>query len=253
MINPCLAILSGKRALLRLSKRVKTFFEKDITFARMEKITVEWGGLIIMEPMAIVWNWLITIFGVVAYFKLRKNTSPPYKNWSLFFLILGISGFFGGLGHGLFHYWGLTGKILPWTTGILSVYFAERGIYAFIPAEKEVWKKRLQLFSLLKMIIMLAGMAFVSFDFSWTKNNSIIGLTLIVGLGGYLLSRKYKELVYFPIGILVLSSAAFVHGFDINIHPWFNRDDLAHLIMLVGMSFFLVALQKFELKSSQAN
>ncbi len=212
----------------------------------MEKITVEWAGFIIMEPMAIAWNWLITIFGVVAYFKLSKNHTPPFKNWSLFFIILGISGFFGGLGHGLYHYWGLAGKIAPWSTAVLSIYFAERGIYAFLPKEKETLKRKLLLFSLVKMMLVFAGMAFISFDFSWVKNNSIIGLTLVVGVGGYLLSRKHASLIYFPIGILVLSSAAFIHGFDVNIHPWFNRDDFAHLIMLTGMSFFVIALQKFE-------
>jgi hypothetical protein len=216
----------------------------------MEKITVEWGGLIIMEPMAIVWNWLISAFGVFAYFKLRGNDSAPYKNWRTFFLVFATSGFFGGLGHGLFHYWGMAGKILPWSTAIVSIYFAERGIYAFMPESKKTWQQRLQIFSLIKMVAMLAGLAFISFDFGWTKNNSVIGLTLIVGVGGYLLSRKHASLVYFPIGVLVLSSAAIVHGFDINPHPWFNRDDLAHLIMLAGMTCFLIALQKFDSQSS---
>lgn len=218
----------------------------------MEKITVDWGGFIIMEPMAIIWNWLITIFSFVAYWKLSKTSPNEHKDWNIFFLILGISAFFGALGHGLYHYWGLAGKIIPWSLAIISIYFAERGVYSFIPDEKSTLKRRLKLFSLVKMILVFGGMAFVSFDFSWTKNNSAIGLITVVGIGGYLLSRKYRELVYLPIGVLVLSSAALVHGFDINIHPWFNRDDLAHLIMLAGMSCFYIGLQKHYSQTAPA-
>lgn len=202
-----------------------------------------------MEPMGIVWNWMITVYGLLLYFKLAKATAPPLRRWKLFFLFLGISAFFGALGHGLFHYWGMAGKIAPWTLGVVSTYFAEVGMYSFI-TDNDKLRKRLRLFSLVKVLVVFAGLAFVSFDFNWVKINSVIGLTIIVGGGGYLLSRRIPELIYLPAGVLVLSSAALVHGFDINPHRWFNRDDLAHLIMIGGMSLFYVALSRYRLAKS---
>ena len=210
-----------------------------------EKIIVEFGSLTIMEPMSVVWNWLIAVFCVLAYLKLDVKASEAVKEWRLFFIVFAFSAFFGGLGHGLYHYFGQAGKVLPWVLGIVAIYFSERGLYAFIP-DKNNLKNKLHLFSTAKMVMMLAGMAFISFDFIWAKNNSIIGLVLIVGLGGYLLSKKDPDLIFLPWGVLVLTSAAVVHGLDINPHVWFNRDDLAHLIMFAGLVFFYIAIRKHQ-------
>lgn len=212
-----------------------------------EKIIIEIGGLTLMEPMAVVWNWLISLLCMVAYIKLGRLTTPAIKEWCLFFLLFGLSTFFGGIGHGLYRYFGDDGKILPWTLGIIAVFFAERGIYSFISDERKKLKTALHFFSLTKMLLALAGMAFVAFSFGWAKNNSIIGLVLLVGFGGYLLSRKDPELIYLPVGVLVLCSAAFVDAFDINPHTWFNRDDLAHLIIIFGLLFFYIAIRKHQL------
>jgi len=212
----------------------------------MEKIIIDWDGLIIMEPMGIFWNWLITLTCVTAYLRLSKLQHPPYRHWKLFFLLFGVACFFGGLGHGLYHYWGQAGKAIPWTMGIIAIYFAETGIYSFIPPQRTKLKKSLEVFSQVKLVVMLIGMTLISYDFIWAKSNSVIGLTAIVGIGGLILSRKYPELIYFTIGVLVMSSAAFIHGFDVNLHMWFNRDDLSHLIIIAGMGLFYLALRKHQ-------
>lgn len=214
-----------------------------------EKIVVHLGELVLMEPMSIVWNWLISLFCVFAFRSLGKSAARAVISWRWFFLIFGCSTFFGGIGHGLYYYLGPAGKAAPWSLSIVAIFFAEQGIYRLLEPRHHRAKTILTRLSLAKIILFIVAMFFIEFSFQWTKMNSMIGMVGIVGAGGLWLSRRNGALIYLPAGVFVLSFAAVVHGFDINLHPWFNRDDLAHLIMLLGLACFYIAIDKF--RSSQ--
>ncbi|MBI3240545.1 MAG: hypothetical protein HYZ43_17155 [Flavobacteriia bacterium] len=68
----------------------------------MDLIKFEWLGLHLQEPMAIIMNGLISLFCFFAFFRLRKWGSEANYWWRMFYLIFGISTFFGALGHAFF-------------------------------------------------------------------------------------------------------------------------------------------------------
>src|SRR5690625_5534161 len=83
-------------------------------------------GLCLQEPMALITNWIIASVAFVLYYKLRPLSGDFVKNWRFFLISIGLSTFFGGLGHIFFQYTGFYGKIPSWVLGNLAAFFADR-------------------------------------------------------------------------------------------------------------------------------
>ncbi|MBV6644068.1 MAG: hypothetical protein KI790_01385, partial [Cyclobacteriaceae bacterium] len=94
------------------------------------------GGVIISEPVTAITNILITLTCLYAFRKLRSSKDLSVKNWSFFFLTLGISAFVGAFGHLLSHYEFGFIKPITWLMSIFTVYFAQQAsIY-------QLWRDR---------------------------------------------------------------------------------------------------------------
>src|SRR5699024_8920002 len=85
-------------------------------------------GLCLQQPMGLLFNWLICLTCLVFYQKVKQTNFVFLKNCRYFFLTLGISTFFGGLGHLFFYYCGFYGKILPFSLGIVSSFFVAKAM-----------------------------------------------------------------------------------------------------------------------------
>ena len=113
-----------------------------------ELIEFKIGDLILQEPMALITNWMMSLFSMYAYFKLRGTDVREVVLWRKFFFIFAISTFFGGLGHLFFQQFGIPGKYPNWITGILAGYFA--GLSMLLNLEQSKGKLFLKLFLFIK-------------------------------------------------------------------------------------------------------
>jgi hypothetical protein len=44
----------------------------------------------------------------------------------------------------------------------------------------------------------------------------------------------------------VLLPNALVQGMKINLHPWFDRNDFSHVLLMIGVSIYFVGIKKLS-------
>ena len=78
-----------------------------------------------------------------------------------------------------------------------------------------------------------------------TAMNTMLAVVLIAGfLGNYYSKKIGIEFKYFVFGVLVLLPSAFVFLFKINLHPWFDKNDLSHVLMFIGIIYFYLGVKR---------
>lgn len=236
----------GKYHYVRRSIRLHAYF-----CTMQEKIPFELFGLHLLEPMAVIMNFLLAMFCFFAYATLKNpSKDPALANWRLFYLVFGISTFAGALGHAFFNYWGFFGKFPCWTTGCVANAFAAMGMIQFrgfsAPNKAVValiWIKS----------IAAAVLSLITLKFIFVAVDAIVTYLAFAGVFGYVLyKRGLGEMKYTVIGVLILLPSAPIFILKLNPHPWFNKDDLSHVLMLVCIACFYVTLKKWSARIGSA-
>ncbi|WP_109832409.1 DUF6962 family protein [Reichenbachiella versicolor] len=201
----------------------------------MEKIVFEYFGIVMMEPMALLFNWLIAIqcFIYAKRIKQFDLDTEFAKGWYRFFLFFGFSTAFGGLSHFFFHYTGMIGKLPSWSFAVLMITYLELAV-SDSTDKKDILKKVIWVSSLFLFVLMI-----MQLDFLWVSIHTAIGLLFFLGLISLVTVRKgddrWKEYLY---GVFFMFlTLPFVAG-KIDPHIWFNRHDVSHLLMMVALFFF---------------
>lgn len=220
------------------------------------KITFEFMGYQLLEPNAFIGDlllFLVSMYLLVATRSLQKET-PFFKNWKRFYLVFGISFLLGGFGHLLYNYWGLWGRYLPWLLGIVATFFAERAMVSIYPA-----KSRIPLYNRiinLKLVLSLIAELLV-FSLGDLESNqqlglmvptisSVIGLGTALGVLGYYYSKVINPCFrYLWWSTLILIPSAFFQALKINIHPWFDRSDVSHLLLIVSIVLYFQTIKRY--------
>lgn len=218
------------------------------------KIEFNLFGLNLVEPNALIGDSLILIISLFFAYKTNKfsGTNTFFVYWKWFFIIFGISFFAGGLGHVFYNYWGVAGKHFAWYTGIIAVCIIELAMISVFP--KKEWIKRLHMFSLTKLFIILVAQTILINTIDLTVDpqkgliiptiNSVLGLGLTLGFLSAYYQRKIADSFKFLwIGALVLIPNVAIQGLKINIHPWFDRNDFSHLLLIIGLFFYMQTIK----------
>ncbi len=94
------------------------------------KIALEFNGLYIQEPNALITDLLMGSVSIFFAFRIKKQKSKHafLKYWYYFFLTFGIGSVLGGFAHAFFLYSGPQGKFPTWISAILSTYFIEKAM-----------------------------------------------------------------------------------------------------------------------------
>ena len=221
-----------------------------------DKIEFEFLGLNMQEPNTFIGDMLLFLFAAFFAYKLRKlrKTGAFFNYWYLFYIIFGLGFFLGGFGHLFYEYLGIPGKTPSWYLGFFSVYFIERAMISIHPNAR--LKKLLFKIGNAKLVLVLVAELAVSFfvdleaDYSRAMIiptiNSTLGLVLTLGVLGYFYAKKTPGLKFFWLSVLVQFPAAFFQIMKINIHPWFDKNDASHLLLLFGLFCYFAGIRNYQ-------
>lgn len=220
-----------------------------------EKIQWEFAGLELLEPNAMLGD--IVLFGVAMYFAsyCSKLTNDFYRNWRNFYLIFGCSFLLGGLGHFLYNYFGLWGKYPSWILGMVATYFLSKAMIGLWPDES----KRMHYTNFSKWLLTIGVLSeisvFIFIDLSQDQSRGLLVPSLISGIGlifalvylGIAYQRKIDSAFkYFWIAALMLLPNAIIQSQKINLAQWFDRNDFSHVLLLISLILYFVALVKIK-------
>ena len=207
-----------------------------------DKIAFDLFGLHLLEPMALITNWIMSVFSLFAYLKLKNTAIHDVVYWKKFFFWFAISTFFGGIGHLFFNYFDILGKFPNWITGVLAGYFAGKAI--IVNLKNNALQKKYELFLIVKgAILLLASIATLKFVF--VALDSIITYVIFCGfIANSLYKKGILELKYMTYGVIVCLPSIFIFFFKLDYDRWLNKDDLSHLLMLACIIFFYIGAKK---------
>ncbi|GAB5417158.1 MAG: hypothetical protein Crog4KO_20240 [Crocinitomicaceae bacterium] len=221
-----------------------------------EKMEFSWFGLDLLEPNALLTDSLITVFGLFfAYLVVRNlpTKKPFYNYWKWLFIIQGVSFFFGGLGHVFYNYTGIWGKYAPLATAVFFIMMVE---HAMISLLTEKQQKTFMLLSKLKAAIATIALTVVMFTVDVENNlpillivpsaNTAIGYFATLFFLGWKFARQKSYALYLlPISVLTLIPAAIFQAKKINIHPWFDRNDFSHVLIIITFFLYYYAIKGY--------
>lgn len=226
--------------------------------ADFEKIHFVLAGFDLVEPMALILDSLLG--GMSVYFGISvlrlKSRHPFYLYWAGFFIIFGLGAFYGGLAHAFYNYWGYLGKIPTWLAGPISVYFLEQAMITVHPSRKAL--DRLKLISFWKLIVVLVIFILIlsmadltakpGLGFLPIAINTIVGVSAFAGLlGSYYYRKKISiNYKYFTLAVLVMLPSSAVFLLKINLHPWFDKNDLSHVLLGLGIIYFFLGIKRLH-------
>lgn len=223
-----------------------------------EKIEFPFFGYDFLEPNALYGDTIITIaalyFAILSSRYFKQTNLLFFKHWKHFFYVFAVGFFFGGLGHFCYNYWGIPGKVPAWyLSGITSPFFIELAMTSLLPKERY---QRLKKFFTIKLVAIwiLQALLIAFVDLEKEPGLGLIGPTLMMisalpsslGVLGYRFSKsitpKFKYLWW---SLIVFSPSLLFQVMKINFHQWFDRNDVSHLLMLVNVTLYFLAVKGY--------
>lgn len=222
-----------------------------------EKIHFDIWGFHFLEPNALIGD--VILFGTSLFLaaKIKKISSkhPFYQNWRRFYLIFGFSFLLGGFGHFFYFYLGLWGKYPSWILSMLSTYFLGLAQISLWPnlRQQQLFKKAAMLLLLVGVVIEL--IVFNTVDLSIDQSRGLAVPSIISGIGmifalfflGLYYQKKYHpHFKFFWIAVLTLFPSALIQSQKINLAPWFDRNDLSHVLLFICLLLYWRGIQAFK-------
>ncbi len=197
----------------------------------MQKVAFELFGLHLLEPLSTLMNGVLATQAFVFYKRLTATHTVFQKYWKWFFLAYGFSFIFGGCSHLFYNYLGQYGKIPGWSCAVVGVFIAE---LAMLLDMQEIKKKQMLTAVVRAKLFATFAMLAMDLTFKWVMIHTTGFFVMVVMLSYHRQKQgqvNYRFLLYSMTSLLAIGIAKVG---ELDIHPaWFNRDDVAHVIMLV--------------------
>jgi uncharacterized protein DUF6962 len=178
----------------------------------------------IHEPATLVTDYLLCIAGIVFGVRLWRS----FRLWSLAFLGTAAGAFFGGTYHGIaFAMTPLAASVL-WKATIFSIALASFFLLAGCG-------RTLAIIAVVKLVVAMSWMT-AHDSFVWVIIDYGITLLLVGGAQTVAWFRDRAPSAPWALGSIALSVAgAAVQQAHVDLHAYFNHNDLYHVIQLVAL------------------
>ena len=221
-----------------------------------DKMEFSMFGLDLLEPNALISDSLITIVALFFAYKVSKKfpvDQPFYYYWKWLFILQGVSFFLGGMGHVLYNYTGIWGKYFPLAIAVSFIMAIEHATICLLPEEK---RKIYFNLSKIKAFLAIAALTILMFTIDVENNlatlllvpstNTAVGYILTLGVIGFIYARKKSRSLYLlPLSVLTLVPAAIFQAKKISFHPWFDRNDFSHLLIISTFFMYYFAIKGY--------
>ena len=206
--------------------------------------SIEILNIRIDEPITTATDLLLAAICFYAFFQIRKLecTDRVKSYFKYYFLILGLGAMTGGLlGHAFLYRLAEGWKLVSWVLTLVSVALIA---HALIEIAKPYVKPGISRFiSRFNVLIFVLALFFTlwSMAFAPVKYYMIFGMVVMVGSLCFFIYRKTESrgvlFLMSAVGVGVLS--AIIFSFEWGLSPWFNHNDISHLILsLSAYSFY---------------
>jgi uncharacterized protein DUF6962 len=210
---------------------------------------IEILGVIILEPIGSLTDFITGLISLVVAYLLWKNKSP-HKSIHLFtcyFLFTGLATVCGGtIGHALLYYISPEWKMVGWSLSAIGLFFFELASFAY-------FRKRLsfKVFKSLKSIIIVQLVVFfILLIIPSTRSFKLVQLNATFSYLGIILPLYFYSIfswknnrAWLVIGAIVHASiTAIVYNMEITIDRWFNHHALTHVLMTLYVIFMYYAV-----------
>ncbi len=221
-----------------------------------DKIEFSVFGLDLLEPNVLLSNLLITISGItLGYFVYKKFPIKElfYKYWMYLLFIQGISFFLGAMGHVFYNYTGVWGKYVPLAVSMVFITVLEHAMISLMPENR---RKLFWTLSKIKSLLAFIALTILMFTIDVENNlstilfvpslNTAIGYFFTLGFLGWKYARTQSKALYLlPLSVLTLIPAALLQAKKISFHPWFDRNDASHLLIVLTLFLYYYAVKGY--------
>jgi hypothetical protein len=226
------------------------------------KIRWETNDWVFLEPNALIGDIILfSVSMVIGYMIYQRKEQPFYLWWSRFFFCFGLAFLCGGLGHFLFEYTGLLGKYPSWYLGMVATFFIERAMIELqkLP-QRALWKTIFGIKLLVGILIESYLLTDLTVHDDVSKGlivptlHTILGLSFTLGYLGYVYQKKIDDAFkWLWWSALILLPSAVFQVLKINIHPWFDRNDVSHVLLVVSLVMYYQGIKNWNGKTLTLN
>ncbi|MCP4313279.1 MAG: hypothetical protein GY790_18630 [Bacteroidetes bacterium] len=199
--------------------------------------SVELFNIRIDEPITTVTDLIMATICFYAFFRIRQQEpSGRIRGYfKYYFLTLGIATMAGGLlGHAFLYSISPRWKLVSWIFILISVGIISHALIELAkPLIKPVYSRLVARVNLLILSLALLYTLY-TLAFSGVKYYTIFGMFVVVGSFSYLIYQKTERrrgVVRLMVGVGVGLISAFIFSFEWGLSPWFNHNDISHVIL----------------------
>lgn len=196
----------------------------------MDQNSIILGNLQIFEPVTVLTNLLLAGF-CFFWSGAAKGNTPRF--WSWFFLLLGSSVLLGAFAHGL--YINIDNPAQKYTRFLAIMSVSAGSLASIYVLDNKALIRKLS-FLLIFQFVVFSYLVLTYNRFVFVTIHSLLGLGITVG-GVFIwqVNRLGSQSVYWMLGgIAVNASTAVIHSLKLSPHPYFNHNDISHLILVLG-------------------
>lgn len=205
-------------------------------FQKYIQPSIEILNIRIDEPITTLTDLLFAAICFYAFFQIRRLEHTGRVKWCFkyYFLTLGFGALFGGvLGHAFLYTLSPAWQLVSWVLSMIAVALI---VHALVELSKPLVNPWLTNWVSGINLLILAFAVFYTIwtlAFSPVKYYSIFGLVVVVGSLSYYIYQKTRKrgvaVLMAAVGIGFIS--ALVFSFEWGLSPWFNHNDISHLIL----------------------
>ena len=197
-------------------------------------------GFKLFEPVTILTNTIITVYGLFAYLRTLTFDRKISRYWGMFFLLMGLSTLLASITHGVHEQLGDTFLRVSWflsnSVSLICIYFFYRAAFTYSNVKNGNIKQMIN-YIVLVWILALLVITFFLNDFLLIKIHAGIVLVYSLIVHYTTFKNKHDGSGYIVTGIVISFLSIIVHSLKFSFGEWFNYKDISHVIMLASLVF----------------